>query len=265
MLTFFCVLKEERVERIPECLIMTLWKKKPNIGFLNVDYCGEVDSKFMQISRYGALCYVFTNFCREVSKKGVLYAYVLDDIQKLQEKYINSEVTIVIGNSTMDQVRDPLPVKCKGAPKRKKKAPKFVRKCSNCGNTQHDARKCSASTEHLSVHMSHPASQKDKAKGSKRGKSKRKTCSASTEHLSVPMSQPPSKKGVGEGSKRVKTKRKTCSASKKHIFAPVSQRASQKDVAEGSKGGSQSVTPRFPKRRNNNQSYSTSNGALHYF
>jgi len=45
---------------------------------------------------------VFIYFCREVSKKGSLYADVLDDIQKLQEKYVSSEVPIVTGNSTMD-------------------------------------------------------------------------------------------------------------------------------------------------------------------
>jgi len=124
-------------------------------------------------------------FAGKYPKMG-LYADVLDDIQKLQEKYVSFEVPIVTGNSTMDQVRDPLPVKCKGAPKRKKKALKFVRKCSNYGSTQHDARKCSASIEHLYVPMSQPTSQKDKAKGSKRGISKRKTCSASTDHLPVP-------------------------------------------------------------------------------
>jgi len=103
MLTyFFFVLKEERAESIPECLIMARWTKKAKIGFLNVDYCGEVDSKLIKIARYGALCSVFTNFCREVSKKGSWYADVLDDIQKLQEKYVSSEVPIVTGNSTMD-------------------------------------------------------------------------------------------------------------------------------------------------------------------
>ena len=40
MLTFFFLLKEERVERIPECLIMLRWTKNAKIGFLNVDYCG---------------------------------------------------------------------------------------------------------------------------------------------------------------------------------------------------------------------------------
>ena len=70
LIFFFFVLKEERSESIPECLIMTRWTKKVKIGFLNVDYCGEVDSKLMEIARYGALCSVFTNFCREVSKNG---------------------------------------------------------------------------------------------------------------------------------------------------------------------------------------------------
>lgn len=178
---------------------------------------------------------MFTNFCMEVSKKGSLYADVLDDIQKLQEKYVSSEVPIVTGNSTMDHVRDPVPVKCKGAPKWKKKALKFVRKCSNCGITQHDARKCSASTEHLYVPISQPASPKDVADGAKRGKSKRKNCSASTEHLFVSMSQPTSPKDVANGSKRGKSKKKTCSASYQHISAPMSQSASQKDVTKGLK------------------------------
>jgi len=141
MLTFFFLLKEERVERIPECLIMLRWTKNAKIGFLNVDYCGEVDSNLMDIARYGALCSVSTNFYMEVSKKGGLYADVLDDIQKLQEMYVSSEVPIVTGNLTVDHVRDPLLVKCKGAPKRTKKAPKVVKKCSNCGSMQHNARK----------------------------------------------------------------------------------------------------------------------------
>ncbi|KEH22405.1 hypothetical protein MTR_7g446510 [Medicago truncatula] len=45
----------ECAEHIPECLIMPHWTNKAKIGFLNVDYCWEVYSKFMEIAQYAKL------------------------------------------------------------------------------------------------------------------------------------------------------------------------------------------------------------------
>lgn len=59
----------------------------------------------------------------------------MDDILKLQQKYLSSEAPVFSEKSTKEHVRDPKPVKCKGAPKKKKK---IFRKTRKNGGTEHN-------------------------------------------------------------------------------------------------------------------------------
>ena len=57
----------------------------------------------------------------------------------LQRKYYNFEETTGNQNAA---VGDPMTVKRKGAPKRKKNESKTMRHCKNCKSTGYDARNC---------------------------------------------------------------------------------------------------------------------------
>ncbi|WJX94419.1 hypothetical protein P8452_75836 [Trifolium repens] len=84
------------------------------------------DSNMMELSRFGAYCSVFTNFYKEVSKKDGVYGEVIDDIMNLQKNYCSTDVPIRTQKST---VHDPIPVKGRGAPKKKKTDTKSIRHC----------------------------------------------------------------------------------------------------------------------------------------
>ena len=67
----------------------------------------------------------------------------MDEILNLQKKYCDVEDSTRSKSFTDDQVGDPVIVKSKGAPKKKKNATKSVRHCSRCKSTSHTARHCS--------------------------------------------------------------------------------------------------------------------------
>jgi hypothetical protein len=77
---------------------------------------------------------------RIVSKKDGVYEEVIDDIMNLQKKYCSTDDPIGTQKST---VRDPVPVKGRGAPKKRKTDTKTIRRGGRCDNTTHNARSCS--------------------------------------------------------------------------------------------------------------------------
>ncbi|WJX85207.1 hypothetical protein P8452_67699 [Trifolium repens] len=136
----FYVMKEEHVDHIPRSLVLPRWTKDAKIEYLTNDGNGTVDSNMMVLARFGAYCSVFTNFCKEVSKKDGVYEEVIDDIMNLQKKYCSTDDPIGTQKST---VRDPVPVKGRGAPKKRKTDTKTIRRGGRCDNTTHNARSCS--------------------------------------------------------------------------------------------------------------------------
>jgi hypothetical protein len=139
----FFVMKEEDIDHIPKCLVMTRWTKNAKDAFLNNDSNGEMDSDMIEVARFGAYCSAFTAFCKEASKKNGVFRDIMDEILNLQQKYCDTEYSTRSEKLTDDQVGDPIPVKSKGAPKKKKNATKSVRHCSKCRSTSHTARHCS--------------------------------------------------------------------------------------------------------------------------
>lgn len=139
---FFFLMKEEDVDHIPKCLVMTRWTKNAKGVFLNSDSNGEIDSDMIEVARFGAYCSAFTTFCKEASKKNGVFRDIMDEILNLQKKYCDTEYSTRSVKLTDDQVGDPIPVKSKGAPKKKKNATKSVRHCSKCKSTSHTARLC---------------------------------------------------------------------------------------------------------------------------
>ncbi|CAJ2642864.1 unnamed protein product [Trifolium pratense] len=142
----FYVMKDEHVDHIPRPLVLSRWTKDAKIEYLNNMECnGDVDSNVVEEARFGAYCSAFTSFCKEAAKKNGVYGQILDDIMKLQKKYcINDDPIIGTQNPA---VGDPVAVKSKGAPKKKKKEPKSVRRCGKCNATTHNARTCSEGTQ----------------------------------------------------------------------------------------------------------------------
>ena len=61
----FFVMKEEDVDHIPKCLVMTRWTKNAKGVFLNSDSNGEIDSDMIEVARFGVYCSPFTTFCKE--------------------------------------------------------------------------------------------------------------------------------------------------------------------------------------------------------
>jgi hypothetical protein len=143
MLSYFFVMKEEGVDHIPKCLVMTRWTKNAKDACLNNDSNGEIDSDMIEVARFSAYCSAFTTFCKEASKKNGVFRDIMDEILNLQQKYCDTEYSTRSEKLTDDQVGDPIPVKSKGAPKKKKNATKSVRHCSKCRSTSHTARHCS--------------------------------------------------------------------------------------------------------------------------
>jgi zinc finger SWIM domain-containing protein 3 len=137
----FNVMKEEHVDRIHSSLILSRWTKDAKIAYLNMaDVNGSIDSDSIELARFGAYCSVFTAFCKDVSKKEGVYGDIMEDLMNLRNKYCGVEDPI--GTQKSD-VRDPVPVKVKGAPKRKKNEAKSVRRCTKCNSPSHNARTCS--------------------------------------------------------------------------------------------------------------------------
>ncbi|XP_045827823.1 protein FAR1-RELATED SEQUENCE 5-like isoform X1 [Trifolium pratense] len=136
----FYVLKEESIDHIPASLILNRWTKDAKVGFLNMNSTGDLDSKMMEQARFGAYCSAFTTFCKEASKRNGVFGDVMGEIMKLHHKYCEAEDPIVPTEKTY--VGDPMNVKSKGAPKKKKNAPKTTRHCGYCQSTIHDARNC---------------------------------------------------------------------------------------------------------------------------
>ncbi|WJX27339.1 hypothetical protein P8452_16166 [Trifolium repens] len=137
----FNVMKEEHVDRIHSSLILSRWTKDAKIAYLNMaDVNGSIDSDSIELARFGAYCSVFTAFCKDVSKKEGVYGDIMEDLMNLRNKYCGVEDPI--GTQKSD-VRDPVPVKVKGAPKRKKNEAKAVRRCTKCNSPSHNARTCS--------------------------------------------------------------------------------------------------------------------------
>ncbi|WJX13285.1 hypothetical protein P8452_03688 [Trifolium repens] len=132
---------EEHVDRIHSSLILSRWTKDAKIAYLNMaDVNGSIDSDSIELARFGAYCSVFTAFCKDVSKKEGVYGDIMEDLMNLRNKYCGVEDPI--GTQKSD-VRDPVPVKVKGAPKRKKNEAKAVRRCTKCNSPSHNARTCS--------------------------------------------------------------------------------------------------------------------------
>ncbi|CAJ2672094.1 unnamed protein product [Trifolium pratense] len=142
----FYVMKDEHVDHIPRPLVLSRWTKDAKIEYLNNMECnGDVESNVVEEARFGAYCSAFTSFCKEAAKKNGVYGQILDDIMKLQKKYcINDDPIIGTQNPA---VGDPVAVKSKGAPKKKKKEPKSVRRCGKCNATTHNARTYSEGTQ----------------------------------------------------------------------------------------------------------------------
>ncbi|PNX56026.1 hypothetical protein L195_g049660, partial [Trifolium pratense] len=173
----FHVMKEEHVDHIPSTLILSRWTKDAKLDYLNmVDVNGSVDSDMIELARFGAYCSVLTSFCKEASKKNGVYGDIMDDLMNLKRKYCNVEDPIVTQKST---VGDPIPIKSKGAPKKKKNDTKVVRHCTKCKSTTHNARTCldkkrKSCNDESSVQNKCPEQPKDRGETSLQ---KKKKCS----------------------------------------------------------------------------------------
>ncbi|AES60502.1 hypothetical protein MTR_1g050570 [Medicago truncatula] len=122
----------------------------------------------------------------------------MDEILNLQKEYCDVEDSTRSKFFTDDQVGDPVTVKRKGAPKKKKNATKSVRHCSRCKSTSHTARNCSDThnaklqynEELVSISMNDSLSQKEKKKKRKpngnASTSKQKKCKEATKIQEIP-------------------------------------------------------------------------------
>jgi hypothetical protein len=138
----FYVMKHKHVDHMPRSIVFSRWMKEAQTACLNNMGCNEnVDSNLMELGQFGAYCSVFTTLCKEASKKDDVYGQIMDDILKLQKKYCSNEDPVVGTQNSV--VGDPMMVKSKGAPKRKKNDTKAVRHCTKCNTATHNERRCS--------------------------------------------------------------------------------------------------------------------------
>ncbi|XP_045831618.1 protein FAR1-RELATED SEQUENCE 5-like [Trifolium pratense] len=115
---------EEHVDRIPDNLVLSRWTKDAKIQYLNISNCNDnVDSNTIAEARFGSYCTVLTDFCREASKKDGVYAQIMEDLMQLKIKYCSNDDAAV--GTQKSAVGDPVMVKSKGAPKKKKMTQKL--------------------------------------------------------------------------------------------------------------------------------------------
>ncbi|CAJ2654133.1 unnamed protein product [Trifolium pratense] len=142
----FYVMKEEHVDRIPDNLVLSRWTKDAKIQYLNISNCNDnVDSNTIAEARFGSYCTVLTDFCREASKKDGVYAQIMEDLMQLKIKYCNNDDAAV--GTQKSAVGDPVMVKSKGAPKKKKNDTKAGRRRSKCKHTTPNARRYSGTQQ----------------------------------------------------------------------------------------------------------------------
>ncbi|XP_058776001.1 protein FAR1-RELATED SEQUENCE 5-like [Vicia villosa] len=160
----FYVMKEEHVSNIPCSMVLSRWAKDAKIEYLNMVDNGTVNSNSMEVARFGSYCSLFTSFCKEASKKNGVYGEIMEDIMKLHKKYCSADDQI---GTQREAVGDPITVKSKGAPKKKKNDTKAVRHCSKCNSTTHNARNFSRNVELELVSKTDSLSQIPKAQADK--------------------------------------------------------------------------------------------------
>ena len=138
----FCVMKYENIEELPENMILKRWTKAAK-SYHEPAIEEKEDNSKLFLLRYGALCSASCWMSFLGAKNLLDFLSTRDEICRITNNLERKSCMMEIGSSFVpkDIIGDPVMVKTKGAPPKRKKEKK-ERHCSKCRLFGHTRRTC---------------------------------------------------------------------------------------------------------------------------
>lgn len=145
----FVVMKAENLPEIPNCMILSRWRKDAKLEVIPSEFVNDVAQYMSVEARVGSIHTACRGLLKFVGKSIDAYNMAIIDIHKLSLR-LEGMCSIAEPSGKKGErqraplVKDPVVVLTKGAAKKLKVRPIEQRKCKKCGEGGHTVRTCKA-------------------------------------------------------------------------------------------------------------------------